>query len=71
MRLPVPPREQRGAKDASTQPSCKSEFQKNTRAQLGKWIMTFCEEAADAMLESKKRLIGFSLFNESTRDKGV
>jgi hypothetical protein len=33
--------------------------------------MTFCEEAADTMLESKKRPIGFSLFKESTRDKGV
>ena len=33
MRLPVPPREQRGGEDASQQQPCKSEFQKNTGLQ--------------------------------------
>jgi len=33
MRLPVPPREQRADEDASPQPPCKSEFQKNTGLQ--------------------------------------
>jgi hypothetical protein len=33
--------------------------------------MTFCEEATDAVLESEKRLNGFSRFDESARDKGV
>ena len=35
MRLPVPPREQRGDEDASPQPPCKSEFQKNTKGDVG------------------------------------
>ena len=33
MRLPVPPREQRGREDASPWLPCKSEFQKNTGVQ--------------------------------------
>ena len=39
MRLPVPPREQRGGEDASPQPPCKSEFQKNTKGDISRALL--------------------------------
>jgi hypothetical protein len=60
MRLPVPPREQRGGEDASPPQPCKSESQKNTGAQR---MVYFPIEAID-------RPFGFNA-GSFPSDKGI